>query len=249
MRQTDTDRAWKYFGQHNPYWGVVTSDQYDNKVLTEDAKSAFFDSGHQHVDYLLQTIQRHLDPGFTMRNVLDFGCGVGRILIPMAKQCESAVGIDISEAMLAEARENSIKEGVKNILLLQGDAALPSISQKFDLVHSFIVLQHIPPRRGEVIIRQLLDLVAAGGVAALHVTYHDIAPTREQWLISLYKNIPLLFQVRNILKGRPAAEPLMQMNTYDLNQIFELLQSSGFGRCYCEFTNHQFLGILIFCQR
>jgi 2-polyprenyl-3-methyl-5-hydroxy-6-metoxy-1,4-benzoquinol methylase len=249
MRQTNTDEAWKYFGQHDPYWGVVTSDEYRDQVLTEASKQAFFDGGRQHVDELIQAVHTHLDPSFKMETALDFGCGVGRILIPLAKLCKFAMGIDVSEAMLVEAKENCIQQGLANVSLVQSDDNFSQITQKFDFVHSYIVLQHIPPKRGEVIISRLLNMATEGGIVALQLTFFDPAPKHKQWLIEMYKQIPFLFQARNILKGRPADEPLMQMNTYDLNRVFQIIQGTGFDNCYCQFTDHGFWGMFLLCQR
>jgi 2-polyprenyl-3-methyl-5-hydroxy-6-metoxy-1,4-benzoquinol methylase len=249
MRQTNTDNAWKYFGQHDPYWGVVTSEEYRDQVLTEDSKKTFFDSGRQHVDELIRIVHAHLDPSFDMETALDFGCGVGRILIPLAKLCRSVVGIDISEAMLAEAQENCRQQGLTNVSLVQGDDSFSQTSQKFDFVHSYIVLQHIPPKRGDVIISRLLNMATEKGVVALQLTFFDPSPTHKQWLVKMYKHIPFLFQTRNLFKGRPADEPLMQMNTYDLNSVFQMVQSAGFENCYCQFTDHQFWGMFLLCQR
>jgi len=249
IRQTNTDRAWEYFGRHNPYWGVVTAEQYRGQDLAEAVKEAFFASGQQHVDELMTAIRTHIDPNFRVETALDFGCGVGRILIPLAKMCTSAVGVDISEAMLAEAKVNCLQQGIDNVTLVQSDDNLSELAQRFDFVHSYIVLQHIAPKRGYVIIRKLLELTTDTGVAALHLTYFDPASPRAQWRTKLYKHVPFLFRARNLLKGRPADEPLMQMNCYNLNKVLQLVQSAGFDRCSCHFTNHDFWGVFILCQR
>ena len=75
---------------------------------------------------ILSNIHKHLDPGFQPINALDFGCGVGRLVIPLAKISTSAVGIDVSESMLAEARKNCELNSVHNIDLVKSDDAFES---------------------------------------------------------------------------------------------------------------------------
>ena len=60
-------------------------------------------------------------------------------------RAERVVGVDVSPSMLAEARRNCDARGARNVELLAADR-LGTLAPEFDLVHSFIVLQHIPPR-------------------------------------------------------------------------------------------------------
>lgn len=55
--------------------------------------------------------------------VLDVGCGIGRVAIPLAKLGFSVVGLDISPLYLRRARERAEREGVvESTLFLEGDA-------------------------------------------------------------------------------------------------------------------------------
>jgi ubiquinone/menaquinone biosynthesis C-methylase UbiE len=51
-------------------------------------------------------IRRHINPEFAPRKILDFGCGVGRSPVAFAAMAEEVVGLDVSPAMLREARAN-----------------------------------------------------------------------------------------------------------------------------------------------
>lgn len=46
--------------------------------------------------------------------VLDIGCGAGNYALAMAKGAKSVVGVDISPNMIAHAKENAARTGVKN---------------------------------------------------------------------------------------------------------------------------------------
>lgn len=84
-----------------------------------------------------------LRPGL---NVLDVGCGTGdflRLLAPIVSPGK-AVGVDLSETMIAEARQRSAA-GVDNLSFRVGSALeLPFQAGSFDRVLATQVLLHIP---------------------------------------------------------------------------------------------------------
>ena len=101
---------------------------------------------------------------FKPKSALDFGCGVGRLLIPLARICGQAVGVDVADDMLALARKHIVETNVDASVY----GSIPE--RQFDWVNTFIVLQHIPPLRGYEIIRQLWHATAPNGVFSFHVT-------------------------------------------------------------------------------
>ncbi|MGI0489680.1 class I SAM-dependent methyltransferase [Pantanalinema rosaneae CENA516] len=252
MLPNDPDRVWEYYGQQDPYYGVLTWDEYKRENLDAAAIERFFASGQSYIDLVLQTIHQHLDPEFCPTRALDFGCGVGRLVIPLAAICQSAIGVDISTAMLQEAERNCQRFGVSNVELLQSDDQLSQLQGSFDLINSFIVFQHIPCDRGEMILHQMIDRLAANGVGVLHFTYYkQPPPTRKgQWLLWAYQSIPGLFDLRNRLKGLSQAQPMMQMNEYNLNHLFRALYQGGCQHCYVRFTQHEDTqGVILFFQK
>ncbi|GAA3176674.1 MULTISPECIES: class I SAM-dependent methyltransferase [Streptomyces] len=61
--------------------------------------------------------------------VLDFGCGAGQTtrLAALRAPRGSALGLDLSGPMLAEARERARREGVANVSFVQGDAQVYAV--------------------------------------------------------------------------------------------------------------------------
>ena len=59
--------------------------------------------------------------GWRVSDLLDVGTGTGRILELLAPQAEHAIGLDQSREMLAVARANLDKAGLRNCELRQGD--------------------------------------------------------------------------------------------------------------------------------
>jgi len=72
--------------------------------------------------------------------VLDVGCGCGQTALELAQRVGSSgsvMGIDISQPMLARARERQQELGLKNLELMQADAQTYAFArERFDLIFS-----------------------------------------------------------------------------------------------------------------
>ena len=77
------DANWTWIANSLPYFGVLSNDKFINP--TPDSLAEFFATGDRDVEQTLGMIRRRFGD-FTPRSALDFGCGVGRLLIPMAKR-------------------------------------------------------------------------------------------------------------------------------------------------------------------
>jgi SAM-dependent methyltransferase len=239
-----TDDEWEEWGRRDPYFGVLTHPRFRRANLTESAKNEFFESGRVHVEYVLQVIRNHIDADFTPKRVLEFGCGVGRILIPLARVANEAVGLDVSPSMLKEAERNCTERGITNVQLLTGDVESSLLGDSFDLIHSYIVFQHIPPERGKIIFLKLLKHLRPAGVGALQLTYS------KKRFASTYGIDPTVAQPNSVGTRDRDADPEMQMNPYNLNELLFMLQSEGVIRFHAEFVDHGGeLGLFLFFRK
>lgn len=245
-----TDRAWEEYGKRDAYFGVLNEPRFRDASLDDSTRAEFFSSGQRHVDLVLADIHRHVAPAFAPRTVLDFGCGVGRLVIPFARVCEQVTGVDVSPSMLAEAARNCTREGVGTATFVISDDRLTQVAGTFDLVHSFIVLQHIPPERGIAIMERLLSRVTEGGVAALHVTYARNAPRIRKIVNRIRRASALMNGLVNLAQRRPYTYPLMAMYEYDPSQVLDSLRSAGITDFHLRLTDHGgHLGMMIYAQR
>ena len=107
-----------------------------------------------------------VSPGW---RVLEIGCGVGRLLRPLAGRVARVVGVDLSEAMLARARDHC--EGLPNVELVRTDGGLDSFPDAaFDFVFSHIVFQHLPRKAyAERYFRDAFRVLVAGGIFRVQV--------------------------------------------------------------------------------
>lgn len=254
-----TDDDWEAWGKNDPYFGVITDPRFRRQQMNDAEHAYFFESGRVHAHYVIDVARQRLDPAYMPQRVLDFGCGVGRVLLPCAQVAKSAVGIDVSASMLAEARRNTDRLGLSNVEFLhQGD--LSGLEPgSFDLVHSAIVLQHIDVDRGLRLFGDLVGLVGHHGVGAIQLTYskdHYAATLGIAPAPPAADPVPArrpLFRLSDAGKAaakEPAAEPVMQMNPYPLTPLFFQLQKASIRNVHVEFTDHGGeLGVFLFFQR
>jgi ubiquinone/menaquinone biosynthesis C-methylase UbiE len=89
------------------------------------------------------------------KDVLEVGCGTGLILHRAARFARTAIGIDLSGGMLAQAAARGLR-------VAQASAtALPIATASVDVAYSYKVLAHIPDIQGAL--REMARVVRPGG--------------------------------------------------------------------------------------
>lgn len=232
------ERTWRPFGAREPYFAVLNEDGFRATRLDDEARARFFATGEAHVAWVRRLIAAHVGGDVAPRAVLDFGCGVGRVLLPLADGAERAVGVDVSPEMLAEARTNAAARGLGQVDLVESDDTLSRVRGSFDLVHSFITFQHIPPARGMRIAGALLDRLAPGGVAALHFTYAREASTLRKLVHRARRASPAADALVRRLRGQGADEPFFPMFEYTLPRLVALAHAHGARDVHAALTEH-----------
>lgn len=238
MAKSWADRTWRPFGRMDPYYGVCSDDRFRADRMDAEARRAFFQSGEEHVGWVMDAVRRTVVPGFNPSRILDFGCGVGRLVLPFARIAEEVVGADIAPEMLAEAQRNSEKAGLDNTSFVRVDDSLNTVTGRFDLVHAFIVFQHIPPARGEQIALSLVEKLAPGGVAALHFTYRREARLSRKIVHALRKRIPGANLIANLAQGRASDDPFIPMYSYRLQRLVDGFRRAGCSEIHMMLTDH-----------
>jgi 2-polyprenyl-3-methyl-5-hydroxy-6-metoxy-1,4-benzoquinol methylase len=230
----DSDKHWRRLGTIDPYLRTVrTLDPYKLDSASPDEPERYFASGERYITHLFDTIERHVAPGFRPRTGVDFGCSVGRLSIPLARRCQSIVGLDVSRDALAEGEANAARQGVTNARWLASDDELSNVTHPVDLFHSYNVLQHLPVERGMSIIRRALHLLDRGGIIAVHVPYADRASRLRRAINWAQVEIPGVNVLANIARGRPYDYPQMLMNSYDVGAIMDLTRERGCSQIHC----------------
>jgi hypothetical protein len=137
--------------------------------------------------------------------------------------------------MLRIAREN-----VPNAAF---STAIPN--ERFDLIVSLIVFQHIPVERGEALFDELLNHL--DGVAAIHLTFRRPGSFLRRIARQIRARAPLVHRIaQRIRRERPM--PYMQMNEYELDRILAIIRRHGCDEPRIIPTNHGGIeGAILIC--
>lgn len=244
------EKEWEKWGGRDPYFAVLTDERFRTANLNEKERDEFFDSGRSYVEFLLSSIHSRFDASFSAREVLDFGCGVGRLAIPFAKTGAEVLGVDVSRSMIDQASANAEQENLPNLRFEHLTKFERESRKQFDLVNAYITFQHVPRRDGERLLRKLVESVREDGFAAIHLLHARPGRFWKPAADWARRSVPGANMFANLLLGKPAGTPHMQMNVYDVNRFMGQLQTAGFGHAYLVFTDHGgYRGVLIIAQR
>lgn len=107
--------------------------------------------------------------------VLDVACGPGLLACAFARIAKHATGIDITPAMLAQARKTQQEQGLKNVSWQQGDVySLPFTDAAFSIVSSRFVFHHLQDPLAAL--REMKRVCKSGG----KIVVADMAPLPEK---------------------------------------------------------------------
>jgi SAM-dependent methyltransferase len=151
-------RDWEELARADPLWAVASSPEHRYGRWDEDA---FYAAGERKVAKLVQRLDG-LGLPVAGERALDFGCGAGRLTLPLSQHFAEVVGVDIAPAMLERARARAAGREDVRFVLDPGD--LSSVTGSFALVYTGLVLQHQPSgAHMQATLTRLGRLVAPGG--------------------------------------------------------------------------------------
>jgi SAM-dependent methyltransferase len=190
-------------------------------------------NGFNKVVNIANTIEADTGETLEGRRVLDYGCGVGRLSLPLAERCEHVYGLDVVKSVLAEAARNAEELSITNAEWVEAHK-LAELSGQYDMVLSVHVLQHIRTKQGERIFTQLVRGLRPGGVAWINVIVRPNRPLRSalRWIwrsptghLPRRKRGPLAR-----LKLLDLSYIYMMRNSYSLDRLGKLLVAEGVTR-------------------
>jgi 2-polyprenyl-3-methyl-5-hydroxy-6-metoxy-1,4-benzoquinol methylase len=146
-------------------WRQPDSDFIDCPSSAEEL-SKFYAGGQYEVDRIEALLRRNRLDFHPLNVCIDFGCGIGRLSMPLAARHKQIIGVDISPNRIELARKASSQHAIENIsyqiLKTENDIdALPSC----DIAICIRVLQYNPPPLSYDILKRLLSRVGNGGIA------------------------------------------------------------------------------------
>jgi ubiquinone/menaquinone biosynthesis C-methylase UbiE len=117
---------------HARFW--IATENYETEEV-------FAQSGQDTAQALLKAVRGLYRPSW---KVLDIGCGIGRVLKPLAKHFHALVGIDVSPTMIAQSK--AWLSEISNIATFEtsGMGLQEFEDESFNLVYSYVAFQHMP---------------------------------------------------------------------------------------------------------
>jgi SAM-dependent methyltransferase len=205
------EQCWRLLGNTEPYWSVVSCDQFKSGVFNANA-GQFYESGRQDAKRLLAWLARNRIDSASINSCSEYGCGVGRITSGLSSHFPRVFAYDISAPHLELARQHLSGEGRSNVTFNKIDT-ISSLStlERVDLVVSVVVLQHNPPPVIAHVIRMLLRSLNSRGLAYFQVPTYKVGYD---------------FNARKYLES-PSSTPDYEMHLLPQSSIFRILRDEG----------------------
>jgi SAM-dependent methyltransferase len=153
---------------------------------------------------LLERILRELSERGAA-SCLDFACGTGRITQVNERFFEHAVGIDVSEQMLAVAKKACVRAE-----LVQRDITAEPLDRKFDVITAFRFFLNAEPKLRDQVLASLAKAMEDSGTLIVNVHVNHSSP------------LGFAYRIRNAIRGKTVA------NTLSVQHLESLLNDHGF---------------------
>lgn len=149
------------FWDRSAHWNVLRA-IYDTEAVRDPAHGAeaFDQAGVSDAARLAACIHPDM-------KVVDLGCGIGRVMKPLAPLCREIVGFDISEAMIQGSREYLAGIGNARVEKTAG-SSLPTIEDaSVGFLYSVLCFIHVDKRTAFRYFREIQRVLAPSGLALL----------------------------------------------------------------------------------
>ncbi|MDR4461650.1 MAG: methyltransferase domain-containing protein [Nitrospirales bacterium] len=186
---------WNERAQHHARFWIATEDYH-----TEEK---FAQSGIDTAQALLATIPV---PHLPSWNVLDIGCGIGRVLKALASHFHHLVGVDVSSAMITQSKQWLADHPHIHTYETSGVDLQEFPHSTFDLVYSYVTFQHLPRPVLERYLREIHRVLTPDGYLVFQLP------------IGHFQDVPL--------------EDTIGIRSYSNQEIEESLQRNGLGFLY-----------------
>jgi len=229
MRLRALQSHWDRFGRSDPLWAVLTQDDFRQGRNLD----RFMASGRDEIDAVIELLENlGLFDETRRTSALDFGCGVGRCTQALSLYYRSVLGVDIAPSMIEEAQRLSPSTtGIEYAVNERPDLAFLD-DDRFDLVYSNIVLQHIEPRYTTRYIREMVRIVRPNGAVIFQVPSRAPLPaaasplaTAKRWAREHGPAVAVRAYDAVNRAVHQSGRPTMEMFTIERRQVEQLLES------------------------
>ena len=160
--------AWTHLGQVRPHFSVLTQ----NEFLPENIGGSidrFWATGELEADVAAFVLSRCGFSDLAQKTCVEYGCGVGRVTIPLAGRFAEVHAYEISPSYIALAQQRAEAMMAGNIRFHSCAGGLPDRLESCDFFYSRLVFQHNPPPIIRELIGRALGSLRPGGIALFGV--------------------------------------------------------------------------------
>jgi SAM-dependent methyltransferase len=162
--------AWSHLGASQPYFSVLTHKDFLPDSMGSESVERFYSIGKREAAGIENTLKRFGLTNPRSKVCVEYGCGLGRVTIALARMFKVVHGYDISANHLALANERAVSAGISNVKfhLCSQDRIIENL-ESCDFLYSRIVFQHNPPPIISALIEASLKSLRVGGIAIFQV--------------------------------------------------------------------------------
>ena len=237
MSFTANSKNWEGLAQDDALWAILTD---PSKKEGKWEENEFFSTGETEIQTILNHLKQH-SWIVSSNTALDFGCGVGRLSRALAQYFQQVVSVDVSETMIAKAK-NLNSDYLNKIEFKHNPHSnldlIPNNSISF--IYSAIVLQHITKREAIFFIEEFLRKLEPKGICVFQLPTKDI------------RNISIVKRLREKLRLGAKLPAIgirknyqMEMNVFDeaiLDQKITQMRCTILDKKYTNHTNPAYNG-------
>ena len=134
------------------------------------------------------SIIRSFVPDFSICNILEIGCGIGRMTELLASDFKSVFAIDVSGKMIERAKTRMQRFNNVNLFETDGNSFAVIDSGSIDLAFSYLVFQHISVRESiENNFREVNRSLKNGGLFKVQI--RGLKTDYDQWYSGIDYNL------------------------------------------------------------
>jgi SAM-dependent methyltransferase len=202
------EQSWSEMGEDWPHFSVLSQEQFYPRNLPGSI-SQFWASGEGEAEVTLTLLRRlGFDPAG--KTCVEYGCGLGRVTMPLAARFAKVHAYEISASHLALARQRAEALGAANVQFHHRGGGILASLEACDFFYSRLVFQHNPPPVMRELVRLSLASLRPGGTAVFEIPVY----------LSDYA-----FRIGEYLKN-PGKER-MEMHCLPQAEIFALVEAAG----------------------
>ncbi len=224
-------KNWEGLAGKDPFWAICT---HPGKKGGKWNEKDFFQTGETEINRLFDYLKsRQIKPPDN-ELVLEFGCGVGRLLRALYPHFHSLCGVDVSRTMIEKAealnREYLDKISFQTLQNSPGSLFDPG---SVSLVISLIVFQHIPQNHSSRYMAELLQLLKPEGIFIFQLITKDVRSLK--WV----KKIRSFIRIRERLAMLGIGDHFqMEMHVLDKLKVCQMIRENGAEILDICITNH-----------